>query len=183
MRDEATQRLTFSGPDGWTAEDLAALLQNLYVLYNRTIILNSERASSAAGLLRLLYGSKSRVSDNDKLSIESLTIHSPIKLDLKGLGEPIEQIRGLVRDLQGGNKIELEAKKEALLHQRAMNRIAEQMAQLEVLEKAVNMADTLGSTKEEKEKIVNALFHPAEQLASVMDRKQLQLEDRESHGE
>ena len=177
MKSNPIEHLRFLGPDGWTAEDLTELLKNLYVLYNRTIILNAERQSSPAALLRKLDGSKSRIDDQDRLVIQSLTIRSPIKLDLKGLGEPVKQIRGLIRDLQGGNQIELEARKEALLHRKVMNRVEEREKQLGLLVKALDAADKVGATPEERKKIVEAIFHPAQELASVMNRKRLQLEE------
>lgn len=167
------KRLTITGGDDWIAEDLTDLIRTIYILYNRAVVLNFESARSAKSLLGQLGNSKSRVRLDDKLIIDSLVIKSPMKLDFRGSGELLEQVRMLIKDLTGGNKLEREAKREELLHQKSINRTKEKNENLKLLERALQLAREANANEEEKRKIVNAVFLPASKAADIASRKNL----------
>lgn len=178
------RRLTITGGDDWIAEDLTDLIRTIYILYNRAVVLNFDATRSAKSLLSQLGNSKRRVRLDDKLVIDSLVIQSPMKLDFRGSGELLKEVRMLIKDLTGGNKLERQAKIEELMHQKAVNSTNEINENLKLLEKALRLARETNASEEEQRKIISAILLPASEAADIVSRKGLiiseELSDQES---
>ncbi len=96
-----------------------------------------------------------------------------MNLNLKGSGELLEQLRELIKDLMGRNKIELEEQREQLIHTRIQNETTEKVARVELLSKAVDELARMGASQEERKKVIDAILHPAEEAARVVQEKEL----------
>lgn len=175
MGSKSFGELTLTGGDDWTAEDLASLISNFYVLYNRLLVLESKRYRSASGLKSQLYSSKGRVDQAHKLAIESITIKSPMKLNLRGSGKFVKQIRKLIGDLSGKNKLRRQLIEEELRHKKRKYRLEEAHQELELIESIAGSLDNMNAAPEEREKIISAILHPALEAAEMIDRKSLQV--------
>lgn len=111
--------IRFSAAEDWTVEQLQTLLHALNIAYNRLYVLEFIAPGRRGKLDSLLMDSLSRVPDCAVLSIDSLEIHSPAKVSLKGLDKVVLQLRGLIRDIWFQNQLEKRCQQDRLLTQSA----------------------------------------------------------------
>jgi hypothetical protein len=130
----ATEIVTFRTDGRWSTEDMVAFLTALNGLYSTmTTLALKERLISQGGYARMLellgqifvfepvagdisqkFGNRSTVM---KMTIASVSMNSPGWFSLEGLGEPVRELRRLIKDLWYANrqaskqgKLEIEAK-------------------------------------------------------------------------
>jgi|SRR2546425_1429526 len=127
--------------DDWAAGELGALLQATASIYGIRVLIQQARGHRGVSPLPPpLFRSptKSIGYAAQTLRIRYITIASPGAIALDGLGEPLEQVRELIKDLWYRNKSE-----------RQMAELQRRKAQLEVLEEEIQILRKLGFTPEE----------------------------------
>jgi len=167
----------FDAAKEWAVEDLYNFFHQTNILYNRLSVLEAIRVSRKKPKLKYaLYGSLSRVSDEDQLIVKSIEISSPGDFNLLGVDKIILQLRELWKDISYRNRQEKESKHEKLRHQKAMDQVKEQMGRQELLSGQIKIMKTLGYDQEEIDIGIKALGDPLEQLASISEQKHVSLQ-------
>jgi hypothetical protein len=175
--DKAIQRETivFSGGNEWTVEELTEFLGHLYVLYNRISVLREKRDKAPSKLSRQMYASKSRVPDDRKMIVESLTIHSPMEINLQGIAEIIREAREAIKDLYR-NPLERRRLEEQLEHDSKLNDIEIAKCKIDLIREANQAMLEIGISDEERQATLKALYAPASDAAEIVEQKNLEIE-------
>lgn len=169
------QTMTITGGDEWTVEDLTELLGHIYVLYNRISVLREKRSKKPASLSRQMYASKRRVRPDRKMTVDSLTIQSPMEVNLKGSGEIVEQVREGIKDIYR-NPLERKKLGQQLQHDAKMNKIEVAEAKLKLIRSASKTMEEIGVSDEERQAVLKALLDPAMDAARMIEHKDLTIE-------
>jgi hypothetical protein len=167
--------LAISGGDDWTVEELTELLGHMYVLYNRISVLKETRRKAPARLSRQMYGSKGRVPQARKMTVESLTIQSPMTINFQGVGQIIKEVREAVKDFYR-NPIERRQLEQQLEHQAKMNDIKLAESKLRLIRDANQTMLEIGVSDEERQASLKALQDPASDAADIIAQKKLKIE-------
>ena len=168
------ESITISGGDRWTVEDLTEFLGHLYVLYNRISVLREERHKVPARLSRQMYASKSRVAEQQKMVVESLTIRSPMEINLQGIAAIIREAREAVKDIYR-NPLERRKLEQQIEHEEKLNDIEIAASKLRLLRDANQTMLELGIPEEERRATLKALYDPAREAADIVVEKDLEI--------
>lgn len=174
-RPDELESIVITGGDDWTVEELTEFLGHLYVLYNRISVLKEKRRKKPASIARQMYASKSRVPLKKKMKVESLTIQSPMTINLLGIGEIVRQVRKGVKDFYR-NPRERERLDEELRHEGEMNRIKEAAAKIELIRSANETLEEIGIPDDDRIASLRALASPASDAAEIVKRKKLRID-------
>jgi hypothetical protein len=169
------ETIVFSGSNEWTVEELTEFLGHLYVLYNRISVLREERSKAPARLSRQMYASKSRVPDDRKMFVESLTIHSPMEINLEGIAEIIREAREAIKDIYR-NPLERKQLEQQLEHDATLNDIEIARSKLDLIREANQLMLEIGVSDEERRATLKALYDPASDAADIVEQKNLEIE-------
>ena len=113
--------------------------------------------------------------------VASVSYSSPGLINFEGLGEPLEAIRRILKDIRGGHFLEMKAqaididiKKEELRHLRKMNKIEELSAGLHVANEASALLRANGYSEEEINSLIRRGFlEPAVDLLHLFEQQKL----------
>lgn len=169
------ESITISGGDRWTVEELTEFLGHLYVLYNRISVLREERQQVPARLSRQMYASKSRVADPEKMTVESLTIRSPMEISLTGIAEIIREAREAVKDIYR-NPLERRKLEQQIEHEEKLNDVELAESKLRLLRDANRTMLELGIPEGERRATLKALYAPASEAADMVVEKDLKID-------
>lgn len=173
--DIRRETIVFSGGNEWTVEELTEFLGHLYVLYNRISVLGEQRDKAPTRLSRQLYASKSRVPEDRKMIVESLTIHSPMEINLQGVAEIIRQAREAIKDLYR-NPLERKRLEQQLEHETKLNDIEIAKCKIDLIRDANQAMLEMGISDEERQATLKALYAPAGDAADIVEQKNLEIE-------
>jgi hypothetical protein len=174
--EEKLGELGFDAVEDWSVEDFYTFFHQLNILYNRLSVLdNISLRQRKVKLQSALSGSLSRIEPEDRLKIKSIEIHSPGDFNLLGVDKVIAQIRGLVKDLLYGNKLDRQEREEALRHQKATNEVEELEVRQRLLASQIQIMESLGYDAEQIEVGTKALADPLSQLLEISNRKNVTL--------
>lgn len=173
--DLPLESITISGGDRWTVEELTEFLGHLYVLYNRISVLREERHQVPARLSRQLYASKSRVAEQQKMTVESLTIRSPMEINLRGIAEIIREARQAVKDIYR-NPLERRKLEQQIEHEEKLNDVELAQSKLRLLRDANQTMLELGIPEGERRATLKALYAPASEAADMIVEKDLEID-------
>jgi hypothetical protein len=169
------EMIAFSGGNDWTVEELTEFLGHLYVLYNRISVLREKRDKAPSKLSRQMYASKSRVPDERKMIVESLTIHSPMEINLQGIAEIIREAREVIKDLYR-NPLERRRLEQQLEHDSTINDLEIAKCKIDLIRDANKAMLEIGISNEERQATLKALFAPASDAADIVEQKKLEIE-------
>lgn len=169
------ETITISGGDSWTVEELTEFLGHVYVLYNRISVLKEERHKAPARLSRQMYASKSRVAVEEKMTVDSLTIKSPMEINLSGIGEIIREAREAIKDIYR-NPAERKRLEEQLRKEAKLNDIKIARSKLRLIRDANRTMREIGVPEEERQATLKALYDPASDAADTVAAKNLEIE-------
>lgn len=173
---EEVSEIGFDAVEDWLVEDFYSFFHQLNILYNRLAVLEDIKEKQRPVKLKsALYGSLSRIKDEDRLTVKSIEIHSPGDFNLLGIDKILVQLRGLIRDLFYANKLDKEAKQEANRHQAQMNKLQEQAGQQKILEDQITIMRSLGYDQEQIDIAVKALLDPLVHISELSNRKKISL--------
>lgn len=172
-------KLELVASEDWSVQDLYSFFHQLNILYNRLYVLDDQIQSKRIRKLRaILYGSLSRVEPDDQLSLESIKIHSPAEINLKGSGKIIDELGETWKDLRYRNKIEeellqieLQSSKSKLAHEQNMDALEERAKADEIILRRLKGLKELGLDEEEIRIAAKALIDPLNQLLDVSKAK------------
>jgi len=172
-----TSEIGFDAVEDWSVEDFYTFFHQVNILYNRLAVLEDiKKNDRKVKLKNALYGSLSRVKDEQRLTIKSIEIHSPGDFNLLGVAQIIGQLRGLLKDILFKNRQEREKKDETIRHQKVMNNLKEQAAKQRVLSNQIQIMQGLGYDQEQIDIGIKALSDPLEQIQSISVKKQVALQ-------
>ncbi len=166
--------MTITGGDEWTVEELTEFLSHIYVLYNRVSVLREERQRKPARFSKQMYASKRRVRSDKKMTIESLTIQSPMEVNLKGSGGIIKEVREGIKDAYR-NPLERRKIEQQLQHDAQMNKIELAETKLKLIRSANQTMLEIGVSDEERQATLKALLGPAANAADIVEHKDLKI--------
>ena len=167
--------IVFSGGDEWTVEELTEFLGHLYVLYNRISVLREERTKAPTRPSRQMYASKSRVPEDRKMIVESMTIHSPMEINLKGIADIIREAREAIKDIYR-NPLERKHLEQQLEHDTKLNDIEIAKSKIDLIRDANQAMLEIGVSDEERHATLRALYAPASDAADIVEKKNLKIE-------
>jgi hypothetical protein len=113
--------------------------------------------------------------------VASVTYASPGLINLDGLGEPLEVIRRVIKDILGGHFLELKAqsveiaiKEEELRHRKEMNKFEELHASLSVADEYSSLMRASGQSEEKIQGMIQRGFlEPAFDLHRLYEQQKL----------
>jgi len=173
---EELSEIGFDAVEDWLVEDFYSFFHQLNILYNRLAVLEDIKEKQRLVKIKpAMYGSLSRIKDENRLTIESIEIHSPGDFNLLGVDKVLVQLRGLIRDLFYANKMDKEAKQETNRHQAQMNKLKEQAGQQKILANQITIMRNLGYDQEQIDLGVKAFLDPLIQISELSERKKISL--------
>jgi hypothetical protein len=164
--------LGFDAVEDWSVEDFYTFFHQVNILYNRLSVLEDIRCRERTVKLKsALYGSLSRIKPDERLKVKSIEIHSPGDFNLLGVDKIIGQVRELIKDITYRNKLDRQAKEEAIRHQKDMNNLKTMAGKQKILANQIKLMKSLGYDVEQIDIGVKALADPLSQIEDISTRK------------
>lgn len=177
--------LNLVATENWSVFDLYSFFHQLNIFYNRLYVLDDQIQSKKVRKLKsVLHGSLSRVDPGDQLQLESIEIHSPAEINLRGVGNIIKELGEAWKGYKYRNKIEedrlkteLEILKEGRDHKRNMNALEEREKADRIIFERLAQLKRLGFPEEELLIAAKALADPYNQLVEISSAKAIETKD------
>jgi hypothetical protein len=143
----------------WSAHDFAVFflaIDKLYAAVNMTVRVATEKRLNLSTIRR---------HEKNTASITSISYSSPGLINLEGLGEAIDAIRRLLKDVLGGHfqdlkttSLDIAEKEEKLRHLKQANRLEELRTGLQFADEAASLMRAHGYSDEDVQSFVHRGF-------------------------
>lgn len=159
----------------WSAHDFVLFLAAIDKIYAALDLSGRISKENPVGISAI------RRNRHNALVVKSVSYSSPGSINFQGLGEPIDAIRRILKDVFGGHSLDLEEravdiaiKEEELRHQSAMNRLEEFRTGISVADETGSLLRAQGfSEKEVQSYLHRGFLQPTLDLARLHDQEKL----------
>jgi hypothetical protein len=143
--------------DKWKVMDLYRILHALNILYNRLYVFHFYFDENYEIPLSYLLNSLNYIDFGNELIVDRIVMESPAEFNLRGVGEIIQQLRELIKDIMYRNKIE------------------EEILQTELMIQKVNLMKQAGYSEKKIREVIRTFVTPVNRIKKQIDKNDVKL--------